>query len=89
MSPLTMALIALLAYKGYKHFGGSQPAGSGVTGRPRVAAAMAASARAPPEDREVAAAASPISWAGCSAAAASRRQVASPTFSADAAPAAC
>jgi uncharacterized protein YidB (DUF937 family) len=29
MSPLTMALIALLAYKGYKHFGGSQPAGGG------------------------------------------------------------
>jgi uncharacterized protein YidB (DUF937 family) len=28
MSPLTMALLGLLAYKALKHFGGSQPAGS-------------------------------------------------------------
>ena len=34
MSPLTMALLGLLAYKALKHFGGSQSATPGVTGRP-------------------------------------------------------
>jgi uncharacterized protein YidB (DUF937 family) len=34
MSPLTMALLGLLAYKALKHFGGSQSAAPGGTGRP-------------------------------------------------------
>jgi uncharacterized protein YidB (DUF937 family) len=34
MSPMTMALLGLLAYKALKAFGGAQPAGPGAGGRP-------------------------------------------------------
>ena len=34
MSPLTMALLGLLAYKAMKHFGGSQPAAPAGAGKP-------------------------------------------------------
>ncbi len=35
MSPMTMAILALLAWKGIKHFGGNQPGAAPDAGSPR------------------------------------------------------
>ena len=58
MSPITMAILALLAYKGIKHLGGGQQPAPGGNA-PRLPGGNTTSA-------DAGAAGSAISWVGCS-----------------------